>query len=80
MSTDFIARLIGMVVFALLGVYGGGWLGKDFADQQIIYILAIGLVGALFGLVMTPYLTTRPMRSLRARYWANNPQKRCSPA
>jgi len=66
MSTDFIARLIGMVVFALLGVYGGGWLGKDFADQQIIYILAIGLVGALFGLVMTPYLTTRPMRSLRA--------------
>jgi uncharacterized protein YacL len=66
MSTDFIARLIGMVVFALLGLYGGGWLGKDLAEQQIIYILAIGLVGALFGLVMTPYLTTRPMRALRA--------------
>jgi len=66
MSADFIARLIGMVVFALLGVYGGGWLGKDTAEQQIIYILAIGLVGALFGLVMTPYLTTRPMRLLRA--------------
>jgi uncharacterized protein YacL len=66
MSADFIARLIGMVVFALLGVYGGGWLGKDLADQQIIYILAVGLVGALFGLVMTPYLTTRPMRALRA--------------
>jgi len=66
MSADFIARLIGMVVFALLGVYGGGWLGKDTAEQQIIYILAIGLVGALFGLVMTPYLTTRPIRLLRA--------------
>ena len=66
MSTDFIARLIGMVVFTLLGLYGGGWLGKDLAEQQIIYILAIGLVGALFGLVMTPYLTTRPMRALRA--------------
>ena len=66
MSTDFIARLFGMVVFALLGLYGGGWLGKDLAEQQIIYILAIGLVGALFGLVMTPYLTTRPMRALRA--------------
>jgi len=66
MSTDFFARLIGMVVFALLGLYGGGWLGKDLAEQQIIYILAIGLVGALFGLVMTPYLTTRPMRALRA--------------
>ncbi len=66
MSTDFIARLIGMVVFALLGVYGGSWLGKDLAEQQIIYVLAVGLVGMLFGLVMTPYLTTRPMRSLRA--------------
>ena len=66
MSTDFIARLIGMVVFTLLGLYGGGWLGKDLAEQQIIYIFAIGLVGALFGLVMTPYLTTRPMRALRA--------------
>ncbi len=66
MSADFIARLIGMVVFALLGVYGGSWLGKDVADQQIIYILAVGLVGVLFGLVMTPYLTTRPMRALRA--------------
>jgi uncharacterized protein YacL len=66
MSADFIARLIGMVVFALLGVYGGSWLGKDLAEQQIIYVLAVGLVGALFGLVMTPYLTTRPMRALRA--------------
>lgn len=66
MSADFIARLIGMVVFVLLGVYGGSWLGKDLAEQQIIYVLAVGLVGALFGLVMTPYLTTRPMRTLRA--------------
>jgi len=66
MSADFIARLIGMIVFALLGVYGGSWLGKDLAEQQIIYVLTVGLVGALFGLVMTPYLTTRPMRSLRA--------------
>jgi uncharacterized protein YacL len=66
MSADFIARLIGMVVFALLGVYGGGWLGNDFPEQQITYIFAVGLIGVLFGLVMTPYLTTRPMRALRA--------------
>jgi uncharacterized protein YacL len=66
MSTDFIARLIGMVVFAVLGVYGGGWLGKDMGSQKIVYVILTGLIGVLFGLVMTPYLTTRPMRALRS--------------
>jgi len=65
MSADFIARLIGMVVFALLGIYGGSWLGKDLQDQRIVYSMAVGLIGVLFGLVLTPYLTTRPMRALR---------------
>ncbi|MDI6769499.1 MAG: PIN domain nuclease [Anaerolineales bacterium] len=66
MSTNFIARLLGMVVFALLGLYGGSWLGRDLGEQQIIYVFAVSLVGMLFGLVMTPYLTTRPMLALRA--------------
>ncbi len=66
MSADFIARLIGMVVFALLGVYGGSWLGRDLGEQQMIYIFVVGLIGVLFGLVMTPYLTTRPVRALHA--------------
>jgi uncharacterized protein YacL len=31
-----------------------------------MYTLVISLVGALFGLVLTPYFTTRPIRGLRA--------------
>lgn len=65
MSPEFVFRIIGMVVFGLLG----GYFGVDLAKVTIISIeegaVIFGLVGALFGLVLTPTLTTRPIRSLR---------------
>ncbi len=73
MSADFIARLIGMIVFAVLGVYLGSSLGglaetdptaSSFTVEQ--YAFTIGLVGALFGLILTPFFTTRPVRGIRA--------------
>jgi uncharacterized protein YacL len=65
MSTDFIFRLIGMVVFAILGAYSGIYIG-DFAgySPEIAGILFC-LVGILFGIILTPYFTTRPIRWLR---------------
>src|SRR4030043_1318074 len=65
MSTDFIFRFIGMVVFAILGAYSGIYIG-DFAgySPEIAGILFC-LVGILFGLILTPYFTTRPIRWLR---------------
>src|SRR5271157_1420980 len=66
MSFDTIIRLIGMVVFTILGAYGGNWLGRFNSSIQLVYTMTIALIGALFGLVLTPYFTTRPMRSLRA--------------
>ena len=72
MSTDFIVRLIGMIVFAIIGVVWGISLGElanlnpgpsTFTVEW--YAFTIGLVGALAGLVLTPYLTTRPIRSIR---------------
>ena len=72
MSIDFIFRLIGMVVFSILGVYWGTHLGRlavgpavtNFSVEQ--YAFTFGLVGALVGLILTPFLTTRPIRTLRA--------------
>ncbi len=65
MSPEFVFRIIGMVVFGLLG----GYFGVDLAKVTTITIeegaVIFGLVGALFGLVLTPTLTTRPLRSLR---------------
>ncbi len=74
MSADFIARLIGMVVFAILGVYWGTYLGRlagdaggtvKFTVEQ--YAFTIGMVGALAGLILTPFISTRPMSALRAQ-------------
>jgi uncharacterized protein YacL len=64
-SADFIFRLIGMVVFSIVGAYWGNWVGRYNPEQQLLDTLAISLVGALFGLVLTPYFTTRPIKALR---------------
>jgi uncharacterized protein YacL len=73
MSVDFIARLIGMIVFSVVGVYWGDTLGRvanvspgpyTFSVEQ--YAFTMGLVGALVGLILTPYISTRPIRKLRS--------------
>ncbi len=73
MSTDFVFRLIGMVVFTVVGVAWGTHLGQIanvnqsstvFSVEQ--YAVTFGLVGALVGLILTPYFTTRPVRAIRS--------------
>ncbi len=66
MSADFIFRIIGMAVFSVLGAYTGNGLSYYNPGQQLFYTITFTLVGALFGLVLTPYLTIRPIRGLRA--------------
>ena len=65
MSLEFIFRLVGMVIFAIMGAYAGFYLARVLNEPVDMYSLLIGLVGALAGLVLTPFLTTRPARSLR---------------
>lgn len=67
MSADFFARLVGMVALFVGGFYTGTILGKSAGDQPVLWAIIFGLVGALMGLVVTPFLTTRPIRSIRAR-------------
>lgn len=66
MSTEFIFRLIGMVVFALSGGYLGVYVAGNGAEFQAAYGVIFGLVGALIGIVLTPYITLRPVRGIRA--------------
>jgi len=69
MSPDFLARIIGMIVIGILGTYWGALLGAGSSDTSVaFYSTVIGLLGALVGLVLTPYVTTRPARSLRALF------------
>ncbi len=67
MSAEFISRIIGMIVFsiggAILGVYIAALTGDSPYQDAAIFLL----LGALAGLVLTPYLTVRPILGLRRR-------------
>lgn len=65
MSTESVLRLIGMIVFTLLGAR----LGVDLSDALNLPPEATGLtfslMGALVGLIMTPWITTYPAQNAR---------------
>ncbi len=65
MSVEFVSRLLGMIVFALLGAR----LGVDTAPLISYPAEASGLlfalVGALIGVILTPWFTIRPVRTVR---------------
>ena len=70
MSIEFIFRIFGMVLVAILGWELGGAAAKIepfIPEQELLYELVFGLIGALAGLVLTPYITTRPARAIRNR-------------
>ncbi len=66
MSADFLIRILGLIIFSLMGGYYGFWLSRT-ADINAVwtYTLGMGSVGALFGLIATPYFTTFPLKALR---------------
>lgn len=64
MSVEFVLRLIGMIVFAVLGWRLGETLSTQ-PDRDIRFILVLLLAGAALGLLVTPWLTIRPYRWFR---------------
>ena len=65
MSIEFLFRLVGMVALTIAGTF----LGVDFASVYgggSFYSVIFAATGALIGLIMTPYITTRPIQSLRS--------------
>jgi len=65
MSTEFFLRIIFMFIFG----FAGGFFGFDLAaynpTEVFRYTFGLAMVGALVGLILTPYFTTRPARALR---------------
>lgn len=66
MSFELVVRLVGMVVLAIGGIYLGAYLGDLAQGSPELFASVFGLVGALAGLVITPFVTTRPIRAVRA--------------
>lgn len=67
MSADFISRIIGMLVIAVGGLILGVRFAEIYQADSTLYGITFMLVGALAGLVLTPYLTVWPIRFLRQR-------------
>jgi uncharacterized protein YacL len=66
MSVEFVMRLLGMMVMAFGGVYLGTYLSRLAGDEPFLWASVFALVGALMGLIVTPFITTRPLRTIRA--------------
>jgi uncharacterized protein YacL len=81
MSSDFLIRLIGMIAFSIFGVYWGSSLGQFASFNNSVrysveqYSFTFGLVGALIGLILTPYITTRPIRAVKSILGRISPQQ-----
>jgi uncharacterized protein YacL len=70
-----------MIIFTILGVWLGTYLGRAanltpseylFSVEQ--YAFTFGLVGALAGLILSPIISTRPVRAFRAMLGRISPQ------
>ncbi len=65
MTPDFISRLVGMVIFALIGARLGSDAAPALGLPDTATSLIFSMVGVLFGLLVGPWVLVRPLRSLR---------------
>ncbi len=64
MYIEFASRMIGMIIFALVGARLGVSAAVALGLPQLGVSFIFSLVGILFGLIMTPWITVRPIRLL----------------
>ena len=66
-SVEFFFRLLGAVSFGFGAAYLGAYLSDlmGLNSQRQFYVVLLGLIGILTGLILTPYITTRPLRHIR---------------
>lgn len=66
-SVEFFFRLLGAVAIGIGAAYLGDVLSELFGlqSQRQFYVVLFGLLGVLTGLILTPYITTRPLRYIR---------------
>jgi uncharacterized protein YacL len=68
MNIEMIFRIAGLLILAALGVYWGIIIGqKEFLNlPPVAWAIILGIIGAVVGFFLAPFVTTRPARALRS--------------
>ncbi|MCB8921243.1 MAG: TRAM domain-containing protein [Ardenticatenaceae bacterium] len=75
LSSDFFSRIIGALGLGVGGGYLGDFIAGSLKTAPEPYIVVFALLGVLTGLILTPYVTVRPMRGLRLRLISMPPER-----
>lgn len=65
LSIEFFSRIIGAIIGAVAGGFFGNYLNNLFGGDPTAYVIIIGMLGILTGLIITPYVSVRPVRYVR---------------
>lgn len=74
-SFEFILRLLGAVLGSIIGGFVGAYLASFLGVAAEAYVVILGLVGFLWGLILTPYFTTRPLRYMTRKLSTMPPER-----
>lgn len=67
MSTEFIFRIGGAIGASVGGGFFGRWLAAILEASPEGYVIVFVLLGFLVGLILTPYVTIRPLRRISSQ-------------
>lgn len=65
LSSEFLLRIFGAIVASVVLAVFGNSLAKTIGYSQDLFIVIFGILGAVSGLILTPFFTIRPMRHVR---------------
>ena len=63
-STEFIFRIIGAIVGSIGGIFAGVRIADFVSVSPEAYVTVFALLGFLVGLILTPFITIRPLRAV----------------
>ncbi len=66
-SIEFFSRIAGAIAGGITGGFLGNYVAELTGSDPVAFIVIVGMLGVLAGLIITPYITIRPMHYVRRR-------------
>ncbi len=75
LSTEFVFRIIGAFAGAVVGIIAGTSIAAYLEVAPEVYVTVFALLGFLVGLILTPYVTIRPLNAITKRLSQMPPER-----